>query len=107
MVCDGMEGRVMAYAIHPTPVRDRAAALEVCCAVNRHVVRGSCFVQEERIIFRTEAELIEACAAREAILQALEYNAAVLTNFWSELAQGANGLPTELSIDVMQSRFGI
>lgn len=107
MVCDGMEGRVMAYAIHPTPVRDRAAALEVCCAVNRQVVRGSCFVQEERIIFRTEAELIEACAAREAILQALEYNAAVLTNFWSELAQGANGLPTELSIDVMQSRFGI
>ena len=31
MVCDGMEGRVMAYAIHPTPVRDRAAAL--CCTV--------------------------------------------------------------------------
>lgn len=107
MVCDGMEGRVLVYAIHPAPVRDRAAALEVCCEINRRVVRGSCFVQEEHIVFRTEAELLEACAAREAILQALEYNAAVMTTFWSELARGAEGFPPELSMDVMRSRFGI
>jgi len=107
MVCDGMEQRVMAYAIHPTPVRDREAALEACCTVNRQVVRGSCFVQEDRLVFRTEAELLEACAAREAILQALEYNAAVMTAFWSQLARGATGLPQELSMDVTRSRFGI
>ena len=107
MVCDGMEGRVLVYAIHPAPVLDRAAALEVCCEINRRVVRGSCFVQEEHIVFRTEAELLEACAAREAVLQALEYNAAVMTTFWSELARGAEGFPPELSMDVMRSRFGI
>ena len=107
MVCDGMEQRVMAYAICPTPVRDRAAALEVCCTVNRQVLRGSCFIQEDRLVFRTEAELLEACMAREAILQALEYNAAVMTTFWSQLARGAAGLPQELSMDVTQSRFGI
>lgn len=107
MVCDGMEGRVLAYAIHSAPVRNRAAALEACCTVNRQVVRGGCFVQEERLVFRTEAELLEACAAREAILQALEYNAAVMTTFWSQLARGAAGLPQELSMDVTRSRFGI
>ena len=107
MVCDGLEGRVMAYAIHPTLVQDRTAALESCCTINRQVIRGSCFVQEERMVFRTEAELIEACAAREAILQALEYNAAVMTAFWSEMARGASGLPTELSINVTRSHFGI
>ena len=107
MVCDGMQQRMMAYAVYPTPVRDRAAALEVCCTINSQVVRGSCFVQEDRIIFRTEAELIEACAAREAVLQALEYNAAVMTTFWSGMARGAAGLPMELSMDVTKSRFGI
>ena len=107
MVCDGLEQRVMAYAIHPTPVQDRAAALEVCCEINRQVIRGSCFVQEERIVFRTEAELPEACAAREAVLQALEYNAAVMTTFWSRMARGASGLPQELSMDVAKTRFGI
>lgn len=107
MVCDGMEQRVMAYAIYPTPIRDRAAALEACCEINRQVVRGSCFVQEDRLVFRTEAELIEACAAREAILQSLEYNAAVMTTFWSQMDRGASGLPMKLSMDVTRSRFGI
>lgn len=107
MVCDGAEQRIMAYAIHPTPVKDRAAALEACCEINRQVLRGSCFVQEERIVFRTEADLIEACAAREMILQALEYNAAVMTTFWSQMARGAAGLPQELTMDVTKSHFGI
>ena len=107
MVCDGMERRVMAYAIHPTPVRDRTAALEACCTINSQTVRGSCFVQEDRIVYRTEAELLEACAAREAVLQALEYSAAVMTTFGPQMARGAAGLPQELSMDVTKSRFGI
>lgn len=107
MVCDGAEGRVMIYAIHPTPVRCPETAYALCSEINRQVIRGCCFVQEERIVFRTEAELIEACAAREAILQALEYNAAVMTTFWSKMAKGAAGLTQELSMDVTKSHFGI
>lgn len=91
MLCSGVGCRVLMYAIHPTPIRERSTALEACCYINSQVVTGSCFPHEEHLVFRTDAELIEACAAREMILRALEYSAAVMTGFWSEMSQGAAG----------------
>lgn len=90
-VCDCQGDRVLIYGIHPTPVRDRAAALEACSAVNCRTVMGGCFLTEERLVFRTGAELFEPCAAGEALTRALEYNAAVMTAFWAVLARGASG----------------
>ncbi len=90
-VCDCMGSRALIYGIHPTPVRDRAAALECCSRLTGKAVQGGCFLAQERLVFRTEAELFEPCAARESLLRALEYNAAFMTAFWREMAAGASG----------------
>lgn len=82
---------MLIYGIHPTPVQDRSAALECCSDLNRKLVQGGCFLSEDRIIFRTQSELFEPCAAREGLTRALEYNAAVMTAFWAELAAAARG----------------
>lgn len=99
MIGQGIEDRLLIYAVHPSPVRDTAAALETCSFINSQVVSGGCFLHEERIVFRTDARLIEACAAREMILQALEYSAGVMTTFWSKMSQGAAGLSLKQSFD--------
>ncbi len=90
-VCDCVGSRVLIYGVHPTPVQDRASALECCSELNRKVVQGGCFLTEERLVFRTEADFFEPCAARESLNRALEYNAAVMTAFWADLAAGARG----------------
>lgn len=106
MIGQGVKNRVLIYAIHPTPVTDRTAALDVCSRINTRIVTGSWYMQEERLVFRTDAHLIEACAAREMILNALEYSAAVMTTFWNTMAQGATGRCEEMSFDAIFSRFG-
>ena len=90
-VCDCAGDRVLIYGIHPVPVADRAADLEAADALNRQAVEGGCFVAEGRLVFRTGARLLEPVAARETLARALEYNAAVMTAFWSRLAEGAEG----------------
>ncbi|MEA4940912.1 hypothetical protein SDC9_68208 [bioreactor metagenome] len=90
-VCDCEGIRVLIYGIHPQPVSDSTAALAVCSDVNRQMVRGACFLAQGRIVCRTSAELSEPLTAREILAQALEYNAAVLSNFWEALAAGASG----------------
>ncbi len=87
-VCDCQPGLVLAYGIHPAPVGDPQPALELCCRLNRVVVQGGFFLQEERFVFRTGAFLREYWQAQEEIARALEYNAAVLSRFWEELAAG-------------------
>ena len=106
MIGRGEGERVLFYAVHPTPVTDRQSALELCSDINGKAAEGSCFLREERIVFRTQAKLIEACAAREMVLQALEYSASVMTFFWGDMARGANGLSLQQSMDAIHSRFG-
>lgn len=88
-VCDCREGLVLAYGIHPAPVRDEQNALELCSRLNARVVQGSFFLQEKHIIFRTSTRLLEHVDAQERVAQALEYNAAAMTRFWEQLAAGA------------------
>ncbi len=90
-VCDCEGGRVLIYGVHPAPVSNSTAALAACSDVNRKMVRGACFLAEGRIVCRTGAELFEPLTAREALAQALEYNASVLSHFWEALAAGASG----------------
>lgn len=91
-VCDCREGLVLVYGIHPAPVRDGGEALEVCSRLNARVVRGSFFVQEERIVFRTGARLEDYLDAQDRIARALEYNAAAVIRFWETLVAGAQGV---------------
>ena len=53
--------------IHSARVAQRERALELCSELNSRVVRGSFFLQEERIVFRTSAQLTERFEARERI----------------------------------------
>lgn len=104
-VCDCAGDRALIYGIHPAPVRSRAAALAACSEVNRRAVMGGCFLSEGRLIFRTGAELFEPCAAAEALTRALEYNAAVMSAFWTLMADGASGSDGE-SPFTREPRFG-
>ena len=56
------------------------------------MVRGSFFLQEEHIVFRTGERLLEYIDAQERTASALEYNAAAMTQFWERLVGGAQGL---------------
>ena len=91
-VCDCQGSLVLVYGIHSARVAQRERALELCSELNSRVVRGSFFLQEERIVFRTSAQLTERFEAWERIAAALEYNAAVLSSQWERIAAGAQGL---------------
>ena len=91
-VCQSQENLVLIYGVHPARVTHPDRALEVCSELNRRVVRGSFFLQEERIVFRTSVQLTERFEAQTQIADALEYNAAALSTFWERLAAGAEGL---------------
>lgn len=91
-VCDCQENLVLVYGIHPVRVTNTTESLALCSQINRRVIQGSFFLQEERFIFRTSAELTERLEAQARIARALEYNAAVLSAYWERLAAGAQGL---------------
>ena len=65
---------------------------DLCGTLNSQVVRGSFFLWEERIVFRTSARLTEAFEAQERIAAALEYNVAAISRWWESLTAGAQGL---------------
>lgn len=91
-VCSCQGDRVLVYGIHPVEVTDAPGALALCSTLNGKLVEGSLFLQEQRIVFRTSAQLTERFEAQARIAAALEYNAAVLSHWWEQLAAGAQGL---------------
>ena len=90
-VCQCRDDLVLVYGVHPARVTCPERALALCSELNGRVIRGSFFLQEERIVFRTSARLTERFDARERIASALEYNAAALSSHWEQLAAGAQG----------------
>lgn len=94
-VCDCREGLVLIYGIHPSEIADTQSALSECSSLNRQVIRGGFFLQENHFIFRTCADLFERCDAAETVARALEYNAAAMSGFWTRLAAAAENMPPE------------
>ena len=90
-VCRGQGPLVLIYGIYPAQIADMAGALALCSRLNAQVVRGGFFVQDSRLVFRTSADMISLCDARETIARAIEYNAAAMSHFWTQLAGGADG----------------
>lgn len=91
-VCRCQGSLVLIYGIHPTPVEDLARGLALCGQLNSQVVHGSFFLQDNRFVFRTSAQLAERFEAQSRIAAALEYNAAVLSHWWERMASEARGL---------------
>lgn len=91
-VCLCRGDRVLVYGIHPAPVMDCGRALALCSQLNSQLVQGSLFVQEERFVFRTSAQLTEHFEAQSRMAGALEYNAAFLSHWWERLTAEAQGL---------------
>ena len=93
-VCRCQGDLVLVYGVHPARVTCPERALALCSELNGRVIRGSFFLLEGRIVFRTSAQLTERFDARERIASALEYNAAALSSHWERLAAGARGVGT-------------
>lgn len=91
LICCGQSGRVLVYNIHPAKVTAPERAAVCCSELNRRLVQGSFFIQEEKIVLRLGCELIEAMDAQERIARTLEYSAAVMSSFWERLTLAAEG----------------
>ena len=88
-ICACLDHAVLIYGYYPFLIADRKRAAALCESVNRQVLFGSMLALEERVAFRTGADLFDAYSAYEHIGRALEYNAAVVVRFWNELASCA------------------
>lgn len=82
---------VLIYGRYPFPAGSRERAESCCHEINRQVVMGSMFLLEGHVVFRTGVDLFDAYSAYEHIGRALEYNAGVMTRFWSQIAACAPG----------------
>ena len=85
------EEEVLIFSVYPFSVRNQADAEEFCAMVNRQVVFGAMLWDSAsgRLVFRTGADLFDAYSAYEQIGRQLEYNANVITYFWSQAADAA------------------
>ncbi|HIT01566.1 MAG TPA: hypothetical protein IAC21_01895 [Candidatus Enterenecus merdae] len=87
MSCRCEQDQVLCYGRFPFAAADRARCLERCNEINDQAVGGAMFVAGDgRPVFRTRAELEDPYEARQRLIRALEYNAAVVTRFWGRLS---------------------
>lgn len=84
-VCICRGSLLLIYGRFPFSVRNYGQVRAFCEDVNRQVVSGSMFLLEERVVFRTSADLFDAYTAHEQIGRAMEYNANVITRFWTQI----------------------
>lgn len=89
--CRCLDGRLLVYGRYPFPVGDRAQGLAECSRINSRTVQGAMFLPEDgQPVFRTGAALDDPYDARLRMIRALEYNAAVITHFWGNMAGCGN-----------------
>ena len=97
-VCRCRGELVLVYGVHPARVVQPETALALCAQLNSQVIQGAFFLWEERLVFRTSAQLSERFQAQAQLCAALEYNAAALSSYWERLSAGAQGLPPNVWI---------
>lgn len=87
MACRCLKSRLLAFGRYPFAAADRDRSLRLCNEVNRQVVQGAMFLQEDgRPVFRTGADLPDLYDASRLMREAIEYNAAVICRFWQRFA---------------------
>jgi hypothetical protein len=84
--CHVIESTLLFYGVYPFEALDRDRAAELCGEINAELTQGAAFFKDGKAVVRTGAELFDAYAANEAAARALEYNAGVITAFWSRFA---------------------
>lgn len=72
---------VLLYGRYPFPIIDGERARQFCESVNRQTLFGCMLLLEERLVFRTGADLFDLYSAYEQLGRALEYNAGVIVHF--------------------------
>ena len=85
-VCVCLEQTVLIYGYYPFPISDGERARSLCGEVNRQALFGSMLLLDNRLAFRTGADLFDAYSAYEHIGRALEYNAGIMVRFWNQAA---------------------
>lgn len=78
------QGIVMILGSYPFPVRDIREAMDLAERINHRVLSGAMFMDFDRLVFRTSADLFDAFSAVETLGRALEYNTGIITHFWNE-----------------------
>ena len=87
--CRCERDRVLCYGRYPFAAGDRARCLERCSQINSRAVSGAMYLPRDgRPVFRPAARLDDPYDARRRLIQALEYNGAVMARFWGQLRGG-------------------
>lgn len=88
-VCRCREKEVLVYGRYPFQTQADFRLLETCNEINAKVIQGALFFWEGEILFRTCASCAQPLDAAENLIQALEYNAAVVAEFWPQIQRAA------------------
>ncbi len=86
-----LRGHAIFYGRYPFTALDRDAALLLCSKVNARLVRGAFFLPADaHPVFRTWADMDDSFGARKRLLAALEYNAEIISYFWTDMSTCGN-----------------
>lgn len=87
-VCRVCEGGALFYGRFPFRAAEPDKARRACEELNRVLVRGALFLDEDgSIVYRCRAELDDVYGAEERIAAALRYGAQVVTHYWGRLSR--------------------
>lgn len=75
---------VLIYGIYPFAVFEGEEREAFLREVNEQAVFGAMIAADDRLLFRTAADLFDAYSAYEQIGRSLEYNAGIITAFWEK-----------------------
>lgn len=85
-VCRVHRRVVLIYGIYPFQATNSERADMACGEVNRRLLHGAMFRENDTLVFRTDADIGDGWGAYDVILQAMEYNASVMTAFWQRFS---------------------
>ncbi len=86
--CRACDGGALFYGRFPFRAAEPDKARRVCEEINRGLVRGALFLDEDGSpVYRCRAELDDVYGAEERIAAALRYSAQVVTHYWGRLSR--------------------
>ena len=85
--CRACEGALLFYGRFPFRVSDPDRARRICEELNRRLVRGALYLDEDGSpVCRCRAELDDVYGAQERIAASLQYGAQVMAYAWGRLS---------------------
>jgi len=84
-LCRFTQSTVLIYGMYPFKASEREKILNQLNKINRQLITGTMFLENETVVMRTSADLFDAYNTHETIARALEYNAGAITKLWRTL----------------------